>query len=317
MSLSALDRWLSTLSRRFVLVLAVCFVIPIGVVDALTPHGLQLSFFHVLPVIMVTWYVSRLAGLLFSTAATALVTITDWYVGHLSGLEALLLQAGAHASLFLIIVLILDVVITKFDTAQQLASQDPLTGALNKGAFEQTLHHQLRLARRAGWPVTLAYVDIDHFKALNDTCGHTEGDLALKQVAAVMRQTLRETDAIGRVGGDEFAILLQNAKPDEVSSLLKSLRNGLQDRFAGWPVPVTCSIGAVTFVDPPLDEKAALRAADALMYQAKQSGRDQNFLQLVHPALHHYRDKALRAFAEKTRAHSLRLTKLSGQQQES
>ncbi len=311
----ALDQWLCTLSRRCILALGSLQIVLVECADVFAPQGLQLSLFHVLPIIMLTWYVSRLAGLVFGALATALLTFTDWHLGLLTNREALLLQAGAHALLFLIVILILDVVIVKFDTVQQQADQDPLTGALNKGAFGRMLRHHLRLARRAGWPVTLAYVDLDRFKALNDTCGHSEGDRALKQVATTMRQTLRESDIVGRVGGDEFAIVLMNTRPDDVVNLMEAIRTALRDRFSSWPVPVTCSIGAVTFVDPPLDEKAALSAADNLMYQAKQSGRDQNFLQLVHPALHHYRDKALRAFADETRARAVSLMDLSQQRE--
>ena len=155
-----------------------------------------------------------------------------------------------------------------------LSRTDVLTGLSNSRAFFEQANAVLALCRRKGWPVTLAFIDLDHFKRVNDTLGHAQGDEVLRQVALLLDAQLRDSDLKARMGGDEFVILLPStdyAGAEQVlGMLLKRLHESTQITIAG----VTASIGAVCAMDPPEDIERLLRAADDLMYEVKASGRD-------------------------------------------
>jgi diguanylate cyclase (GGDEF)-like protein len=136
----------------------------------------------------------------------------------------------------------------------------------------------LELAGRHGRPLTMLYIDIDHFKAVNDTHGHARGDALLRRIGAAMRTCLRSSDVVGRLGGDEFAVLLPETDANGARAGATKIRDHLWDLFQkeGWPV--TTSIGAVVFLVPPDDVDKALQLADACMYRVKNGGKDGFFL---------------------------------------
>ena len=129
-------------------------------------------------------------------------------------------------------------------------------------------------AARYGRAFTLAYVDLDNSKAVNDLEGHDAGDELLRRIADALRSSTRQTDVLGRLGGDEFAAVLPETSGGATGSVLENLRKQLIRAMAkgGWPV--TFSIGAVTFETPIDTSREALRVADAAMYTVKRSGKD-------------------------------------------
>lgn len=124
---------------------------------------------------------------------------------------------------------------------------------------------------RSGHPLTVAYIDVDDFKSINDAHGHRAGDDFLVRAAAAMTDDLRATDLVARLGGDEFAILLPETDVDEALSLLSRLHATLQATTAQWTSGF--SIGAVTFAVPPRSADEAISAADHVMYDVKRDGK--------------------------------------------
>ena len=157
---------------------------------------------------------------------------------------------------------------------RSMALTDPLTGLPNRTAFLEALSRAISTHRRGGPGFSLLFVDLDGFKALNDTLGHAEGDRALAEVAAVLRGNLRRGDMPARLAGDEFAALLFGGNGQEVGSAAERLRIALAQAMEGRGWAVTASIGGITFHAPPRDESEALSAADQLMYLAKRAGRN-------------------------------------------
>lgn len=165
------------------------------------------------------------------------------------------------------------------EEARRLAITDPLTGLHNRRYFVQRLDELLLRAHRYGEPLTLLLADADYLKAINDQHGHLTGDLALQAVAEVMRVTLRETDELARIGGDEFAALLLESGRERALSVAERL----QDRIhaldirsdEGHPLDITISVGVALFPDHGEDAKVLLREADHALYRAKRAGRDQ------------------------------------------
>ena len=162
------------------------------------------------------------------------------------------------------------------------ASVDRLTGVANRQTLLAELFSEVERATRYDRPLSVAFVDIDHFKQVNDTYGHRSGDVVLRDVAQTVRTNLRATDMIGRYGGEEFMLLLTETGVDEAAVLAEKLRNLVQGRrFAveGNPaLSVTVSIGIAGGHGQQLRTDALVRDADAAMYSAKSLGRNQTYV---------------------------------------
>ncbi|HZF69536.1 sensor domain-containing diguanylate cyclase [Sulfuricurvum sp.] len=163
---------------------------------------------------------------------------------------------------------------------ERVAVTDSLTGLFNRHRFNQELDDALALYKRYQTPVTLAILDIDHFKTINDTYGHNIGDETLVILAELLQKQMRQTDKLARWGGEEFVILFINTELNgaliAAESLLKAIRN-LTFREVG---QVTCSIGLAALI-PTDTSKSVLHRADTSLYRAKERGRNRVCYQYV------------------------------------
>lgn len=162
-------------------------------------------------------------------------------------------------------------------TLRALMARDSLTSLFNHTTTTQLLENALQTARRLGTSLSFAMLDLDNFKAVNDSYGHPVGDQVLLGLARVLRQRLRKSDLVGRYGGEEFAVILHDINPDKAHQIMEQLRdyfsrvvfNAGETRFS-----CTFSCGIASF--PAMDDLESLReAADAALYQAKKLGRNQ------------------------------------------
>jgi len=149
---------------------------------------------------------------------------------------------------------------------ERSATTDPLTGTLNRRAWDAQLCLLMERARLSGAPLTIALVDLDHFKSYNDTHGHTAGDVLLTQFAGAARTCLRKFDVFARWGGEEFIVALYECSPDHASQILNRIRSSM-------PPGGTCSVGH-TMWDGTEPLSASISRADAALYDAKRIGRD-------------------------------------------
>jgi len=156
------------------------------------------------------------------------------------------------------------------------ARTDPLTGLPNRMALEEALDRTLRSISRGAPSAALCFLDLDNFKAVNDSCGHAAGDAVLRQVADVLRQRARATDAIGRMGGDEFALVLQGCSFDDAELYTDALRQtiaALTISFSRRRFDVGLSAGTTVLAARTPSVAVALAEADRACYAAKSSGR--------------------------------------------
>ena len=163
---------------------------------------------------------------------------------------------------------------------RSLSRRESLTGCFNRRAFYELFPREVERARRLGQGIALVFLDIDHFKAINDRFGHETGDRMLQQLSARLRGLIRETDLLFRWGGEEFVVLMPHTDPGEARVLGERIRAAVAERpFAATEarprVPVTVSVGVAGTTSWPVDPDALLASADAACYQAKARGRNQ------------------------------------------
>ena len=160
---------------------------------------------------------------------------------------------------------------------QSMATTDLLTEMPNHRALVSAIDTELERATRSGRACSVLFLDIDHFKFVNDTFGHAAGDIALREFASVIRRNLRGIDLLGRWGGEEFVALLPEADPSEAYKIAERVRASVASHsfsVAGGLL-LTCSIGAGTFPNDAFNRDALMHAADRAMYSAKRRGRNQ------------------------------------------
>jgi diguanylate cyclase (GGDEF)-like protein len=158
--------------------------------------------------------------------------------------------------------------------ARELSQVDGLTGLLNRRRLMELASTELERSRRYGSALALVSLDLDHFKKINDEHGHAAGDRVLKQVAALCREALRQGDLAGRIGGEEFVLVLPHVDADAAEHLAERLRSLFEHKLSvapGWPV--TASFGVAVFA-PGMSLADLLQKADMALYQAKAAGRN-------------------------------------------
>jgi diguanylate cyclase (GGDEF)-like protein len=158
-------------------------------------------------------------------------------------------------------------------TLEEIAALDPLTGARNRRAMEEEVAIALNAHQRTGRPVTLAVLDIDHFKRVNDRLGHEAGDRLLCRFVELVRRSTRATDRLFRFGGEEFVLLMEHTDEIGATRAFANLQRRIHEELRAGDQPVTVSMGAAVLQHGE-SRDAWFARADAALYRAKQAGRD-------------------------------------------
>lgn len=255
----------------------ICFfiLIPVASIDYSTDFELSLSVFYLIPVFIASWYTNRRIAVFMSLLSAFTSLLMDLYSGHtFSNVVIPFWNMGVRLSFFLITVYLVSRIKFFLNKEQELARIDFLTGAMNDRGFKEETKTVFAMAFRHNVQLTMAYIDIDNFKYINDTQGHAEGDRLLRSVAQALRQSLRGYDVVARLGGDEFALLFPMTDYRASDQVMSRMRAMLWEMACanGWAV--TFSIGMVTFETLPTTPEESIDIADRLMYEVKHSGKD-------------------------------------------
>jgi diguanylate cyclase (GGDEF)-like protein len=270
--LEAITSRISGFPKATKIIFCIVLLLCVAALDDVTGSEVSFSLFYLVPVLTAALFVSRRAGEAFAVASAI-----TWGILEVSAREysAAWIPVWNSAVRLGFLVLVVELVAaTKQSQLRQneLARTDPLTGIANARVFREAVESALSHSRRSGDPFSVAYIDLDRFKHVNDTYGHSEGDKVLRFVATNMQAVLRKTDTLARLGGDEFAIIFTSYGDNEPTSALDRIRStielSLEER---WCVGMT--VGLVTFIDPPSDSDAVVHAADSLMYKGKSEGK--------------------------------------------
>ncbi|MFN2361043.1 MAG: GGDEF domain-containing protein [Marinobacter sp.] len=170
---------------------------------------------------------------------------------------------------------------TRREEAEQklftLAQTDGLTGLSNRASFQGTLARTLAESNRSGAGFALVMMDIDHFKVVNDTMGHDAGDEVLRDISRRLTERLRTTDSVGRLGGEEFGLILRDVKPEDSFDLMDELRQRIADselRYGEAVIRVTASFGIAHYPDHGTEVETLFRKADRCLFSCKRAGRN-------------------------------------------
>jgi len=271
-------------SRPVWIVLGVLLLSMVAFLDYITGVEFSFSLFYLLPISLISWAISERFGLAFAILSSCIWIAVDIWSGNsnrTSNLFAYMWNAAARLGFFL-----LPVFMIRLNRAlqheQELARTDFLTGVLNARFFHELAQMEINRSVRYKRPFTIAFIDVDNFKTINDTFGHTTGDTVLRAIAMHMKAHLRKTDIVARVGGDEFVVLLPETNsqtaPVVISNMQRALLNEMNEN--GWSV--TFSTGVLTLSAPRLSVDEMLGRADQLMYIVKNSGKN-NIQYAIHP----------------------------------
>ena len=244
------------------------------VLNVRTPPDLRLGILYVIPVLLAASQDGLGWGISFALATALLrfgVGIDQMPLE--TSLQFRLLNEVAYLAVVGVAIAGLSQLRRTQAQLELLATHDPLTTVLNARAFASQVAQELGRNRRYGRPLALIYLDLDDFNRVNDAHGHATGDAVLRLVADAMRSAVRQADFVGRLGGDEFGVLMPETDGSVAHSVANRLAGGIRTVFRGTP-SVTASIGVVAVTGTEAGSDDLLRKADQAMYEAKRAGKD-------------------------------------------
>lgn len=270
-----LEQVLVTLDHRIILAGSMLVVVLCGYLDYHTGFELSFFLFYLLPISVTVWFVGSKSALAVSLASAVVWAISNRLAGEIYSHGAIeiwntLLRLGV----FVIVSLLLSYLKQSLERERKLSRTDFLTGITNSRSFHELASSELNRARRYKHPISVAYIDLDNFKQVNDGFGHSAGDALLKMVAETVLSNLRQTDIVARLGGDEFAVLLPVTGREAAEQAVRKLREELLKRVREKSWGVTFSIGVMTFSEYPASSDEMLHRVDKLMYEVKAGGKD-------------------------------------------
>ena len=236
--------------------------------------GLGFAVLYLVPISFFTWFIGLRTGIVSALASAAVLLAFDLMHGIRSHPYW---DTVMNLGMFIFMVFILAEVRGLYEVERDLSRTDALTGLLNRRAFVERLEHERARQSRFPRPVTLAYLDIDNFKSVNDARGHAAGDRLLIPTAHAMSDAVRTIDSAGRLGGDAFALLLPETDAEAARLAMEKVQKRLAEATRQWPI--SFSIGVITFDAVPNSAEEMLSKADALMYSVKQSGKGRSEFQ--------------------------------------
>jgi diguanylate cyclase (GGDEF)-like protein len=271
--------WQAAVQRLFALdfreALTLCSVLFVifTVTDYVTPPELNLTFMYALIILLACWNLGLKWGIAFAALASVMqVFVLDQIKGEYISLMYFYLDLGNRFFTFLLVIALAVPLRRVYHREKTTARIDWLTRIPNRRAFTELLATEIARYERTVVPFSVAYIDLDDFKAINDRFGHEKGDQLLCKIVETVKRSLRKTDAVARLGSDEFAILFPASSIDAALPIVQRVRAQL-DALNQEGGSVTFSIGLGTFGRPGLSPDEVIALCDSLMYRAKREGK--------------------------------------------
>jgi diguanylate cyclase (GGDEF)-like protein len=275
----AAARWTQRRSSSSVVFAALVAIVLVGAMDGavagLAGFDFVATVFYIAPISFAAWGAGARTGLVVAIFAASVEAAATWWGAH-GGIQPWILavSVGLELLVFLGAAFTFARLRWHMERHRQLSRTDSLTGLANERAFEEVVRQETARIDRKPAAMSIVYLDVDRFKELNDTRGHSAGNACLRLIGQTLRASLRAVDTAARVGGDEFALLLPDTGAEECRLVVERLRERLRREGAAAGFTNSFSVGAVTFegMPPPYDQLVAV--ADRAMYRVKGGTRD-------------------------------------------
>jgi len=255
------------------LVGAALFQIFLGFLDHKLGAGARSISLYAIPVFGIALYFRYVESLAFATGTAIIYLlaggISDWRLNLTEALDVVFLLGVA---------VILAKLMEEHRHISQIAVHDTLTGLFNHAFIVSEIGREIERAHRYGRAMSLLMIDIDHFKQYNDTYGHQQGDVVLREVAYILKSQVRVSDTVGRYGGEEFAIVLPETNLAQAKIAAERLRNAVPShtsKHKGIMRPIYISVGVATCTPGTRSAANLIEQADRALYEAKRRGRNQ------------------------------------------
>lgn len=242
----------------------------IGFADYVTGYTLALSLFYLFPVLLATRVLGRIAGFALAGSAACVWTLAQWS----GGFPANPLQIAWNLLMRFGILAVVTHLLLALETEMRQSRYDFLTNLINRRHFTRLLEAEQNRSDRNNTPFSVLYLDIDHFKTLNDTLGHIAGDEALQIVAETLRAQSRRMDVPARIGGDEFVVLLPDTNEGDCRMIAERIKKAFTGKIGQRCWPIGISIGMTTVCGSKQTAEEILHIADQAMYRVKRASTD-------------------------------------------
>ena len=262
--------------RRPLTVWSICVsaVLLLGCIDYLTGTVITIAFFYLLPISLASWSLGKRAGQVVALLCALALESSHFLAGAESSPFTAFWNLAVRLAVFLVMANLIAEIRRLLTHQTELSHTDALTGIMNRRAFEESARAELAMMGTQVTCLTFVFLDVDDFKSINDTLGHSVGDEVLLQVAACLRSQLWGSDTLARLGGDEFVMLLPNTDSGAAQKVIPRLRQCLMDSMMQHNWPVTFSMGVVTCTAAPQGLGHLVHLGDQLMYTSKRGGKD-------------------------------------------
>lgn len=279
----AAARWARAAPRLAVLAAGLGAILAVGVLDwgfaVIAGYDFTVTVLYILPVGFVGWAAGRAAGMLVAFLASVVELGATFAANHAARPSVALVSCALELLVFLGAAHTMSLLRDHIEYERRTALTDALTGIANRRAFRRAAELALAWAGRLPAALSLAYMDLDGFKKVNDTLGHAGGDELLRLVGRTLAGSVRSTDVVARLGGDEFAILLPQTDASTSRVVVERLRERLRAAMRPAAPAATFSMGVATFPPAapgspsPAVVETLLRAADSAMYEVKRTAK--------------------------------------------
>jgi len=267
------EKFLERLSVRAAVVGGIALLVLIATGDFLIGKELSLAPLYLIPIMLITWKTSATMGVAVSMLAYGLWATVTLAESGTAVAAYVMWEAAIRLATIVLFVVVLSNLKASLERVSLLARKDSLTGLANRGTFYELLNQEVLRCKRYGGAISIAFIDLDKFKVLNDLSGHDVGDDVLRVVAQTLRAQLRSTDLPARLGGDEFAVMLPGLDAHGASQATQILQSRLLSAMESHGWPITFSVGLATFTTVLDSVDEMIKRADRLMYQMKREGK--------------------------------------------
>jgi diguanylate cyclase (GGDEF)-like protein len=281
---SLLKAWNYYINRPFlVIVTGYVFLFFLGVLDFYTGNQLSFSFLYLLPVGLITWVGGGVMGAISAFISVVIWQLASYMFGEVYPSVWIPIWNSVSRLMFILVgVVLLDRFHQNLQMERNFARTDFLTGTANRRAFFEIASIEVNRAARYAHHLSIIYIDLDQLKTVNDSYGHKAGDALLRLVGRTISRSLRTSDLVARVGGDEFCVLLPESGEKAAARAANRIFERLNAKMVDENYPTTFSFGVVSYVHGyPKSVDEMIQEADMVMYEVKKTGKNNIRLEVL------------------------------------